>query len=689
LELIKEIAFGDMALRYESSPNCPIGLNMLPLGRSLANVPLDSLVHLKLAGDAYPGWFSQGRTMRHSESDSRLRLVSFTESRSPQEAAAIATLSDGRIEATHTAILRESYVELKTSAKSVSQEPITLEYLTSFSVGGLSPFRASLEDATESLFLHRFRSTWAKEAMHEKIPLESLQLEPSWQNASANSLRFGSIGSMPVREFFPFIGLEDEKEGLIWAFQLACPSSWQLEAYRRLDWLSISGGIADLEFGHWTKTLLPGETLEAPTAFATVSPGGIDKACARLLKAQERNLKPIGREAELPVIFNEFCSTWGRPSREFVDAASSALSSEKVPYFVLDAGWYKGDVGDWEENFDLHPNGLAEIGELLRGKGFTPGIWFEFECASTASKAFSELQPLLLTRGASVIRSGARAFLDFRKPETLIHLREKVISLLRRSGFSYIKIDCNETIGIGCDGAESLGEGLRQNIKAVQAFFEELRKELPDLLIEVCASGGHRLEPSMLALSSMASCSDAHECVENPIIAMELQRLILPRMSQVWAALRKNDPEERTFYTLCSGFYGRLCLSGDILELSSRQKEIMDQALSMYQRAVPVIRDGESRLINERGLSYRNPKGWQASVRIACGDALIVSHTFAAPLEQPVFTIQGEWSLQGSLHREGISVETSFSSGETVIAVVGAKAFDGLVLLAKRLELPT
>jgi len=45
----------------------------------------------------------------------------------------------------------------------------------------------------------------------------------------------------------------------------------------------------------------------------------------------------------------------------------------------------------------------------------------------------------------------------------------------------------------------------------------------------------------MMGLCAMGSFSDAHETREIPIIAANLQRLILPRQSQVWAVLRKND----------------------------------------------------------------------------------------------------------------------------------------------------
>ena len=51
------------------------------------------------------------------------------------------------------------------------------------------------------------------------------------------------------------------------------------------------------------------------------------------------------------------------------------------------------------------------------------------------------------------------------------YLSEKVIGLLRENGFGYLKVDYNDSIGMGCDGAESPGEGLRRKIAASQSFF--------------------------------------------------------------------------------------------------------------------------------------------------------------------------------------------------------------------------
>jgi alpha-galactosidase len=71
---------------------------------------------------------------------------------------------------------------------------------------------------------------------------------------------------MPVRGFFPFVALEDREAGVLSGAQLASPGSWQMEVFRNDDFVALSGGQADREFGHWFKTLKAGETYDTPVA---------------------------------------------------------------------------------------------------------------------------------------------------------------------------------------------------------------------------------------------------------------------------------------------------------------------------------------------------------------------------------------------------------------------------------------
>ena len=176
-----------------------------------------------------------------------------------------------------------------------------------------------------------------------------------------------------------------------------------------------------------------------------------------------------------------------------------------------------------------------------------------------------------------------------------------------------------------------------------------IRERLPELVIENCASGGHRLEPSMLARTAMSSFSDAHELVEIPIIAANLHRLMLPRQSQIWAVLHPTDSDQRLIYSLAATFLGRMCLSGEIAALSTAQWDLVLRAQRLYAQAAPIIKHGRSRRFGEMGESWRHPRGWQAVVRESADgrEALVVIHTFAdapAALEVPLPS-GGGWQL--------------------------------------------
>ena len=231
---------------------------------------------------------------------------------------------------------------------------------------------------------------------------------------------------------------------------------------------------------------------------------------------------------------------------------------------------------------------------------------------------------------------GNRRFWDMADPYVKQYLTERVIGLLRDNNFGYIKVDYNENIGVGCDGAESLGEGLRQRVAASQDFFRTMAQALPELVIENCSSGGHRLEPSMMELVSQASFSDAHECLSIPIIAANLHRAIRPEQSQIWAVLHADAPMNRLHYLLAATFLGRMCLSGAVFELSETQWAEVRAAISLYARVSDIIRDGYTCRIDCTARSYNAPTGYQAVLRTLGERALLVVHTFEGGANPPL-----------------------------------------------------
>ena len=171
-----------------------------------------------------------------------------------------------------------------------------------------------------------------------------------------------------------------------------------------------------------------------------------------------------------------------------------------------------------------------------------------------------------------------------------------------------MKIDYNDTVGIGCDKAESLGEGLRQNMEASFEFFQEMQRCIPGLVIENCSSGGHRLEPKILSATAMSSFSDAHECTAIPIIAANLHRVMQPRQSQIWAVIQQKDSLTRIAYSMSATLLGRCCLSGHVTELTAEQWKTIEDGIAFYKAAAPVIKAGRSYRFGPELLSYNEPE---------------------------------------------------------------------------------
>lgn len=651
---------------------------------------VEPLVQVKLAGDAVGG-FSQGLTMRNSQTLASLRYAGQEATPSADAIQIVTTLrSDRGYACEHRLRYREGDLAftVDTVFLNEAEQPLSLELLASFALSGLTPFVA--DDAPDRLHLHRFRSTWSAEARHVCEPLEALNLERSWSGHGVRAERFGQVGSMPVRGWFPFLALEDRPAGVFWGAQLAWAGSWQMEVYRRDDQVTLSGGLADHEFGHWTRVVAPGEAVTSPPAVVTTAVGDLDGLCQRLTAMQRPAAERVpAAEASLPVVFNEFCTTWGKPSHERMVALARRLRGSGVRYLVIDAGWFEFEGANWEFSQGewivserLFPQGIGATAAAIRQEGLIPGLWFEFEVVGEESPQFG-LTEHLLRRDGLPVTAGHRRFWDFRDPWVREYLRERVVGLVRGAGFGYIKVDYNETLGIGVDGSESLGQGLLQHILAVQDFFRELRASLPELVIEVCASGGHRLEPSMLALASIGSFSDAHEALEIPIIAANLHRLILPRQSQIWAVLHPEDSFQRLGYSLTAGFLGRLCLSGAIDELGEEQWALVRDAIDFYGRVAPIIKDGRSRVHAQIGPSRRHPHGAQAVVRVAdAGDqALAVVHAFAAPPPEFIVPLPaGEWQIAGVFAPSGPAFDLSASE----LRVKMERDFEGSVLLLAR-----
>ena len=677
ISILKDVALGDMLARYyidDESKN--VELQLLPAGKTVLpreaeRKVIDSLIQVKIAGDIYHGGYAMGGTLRMGETTRKLRLKEqhVLEAESGMEVLTVMQGEHGCV-GTHHLVWKtgehtvRSFVEFKNEG----DETVKLEMLSSFSLGGLTPYTQG--DAFGTLKVHRVRSVWSMEGRLQTDRVEDLQLEPAWLGHAVRCERFGQVGSMPVNHFFPWLMIEDEKNHVFWGAQIAHNASWQMEIYRKDDALVIDGGLADYEFGHWRKNLAPGETLVTPEAILTACVAeNVDAASQHLTSGQIAaiNAGPAVDQT-LPVMFNEYCTTWGCPSEENIEGILKAVRGKGFAYFVIDCGWYKEDgipwdidMGDYNVSASLFPHGLEHTVKAIKDAGMIPGVWFEIDNIGTEARAFHYDEHLLQRDGVPLTTTMPRRFWNMTDPWVQDYLHGKVIDMMKKYGFGYIKMDYNDSIGPGCDGFDSLGEGLRRNMEASFAFIERMKAEIPGLMVENCSSGGHKLEPKMLSVSAMSSFSDAHECAEIPIIAANLHRVMQPRQSQIWAVIRSSYDRKKIVYLLSSTLLGRMCISGDVTNLNADQWQAIDEGIAFYNHAAPIIRDGQTFWFGEPTFSYRHPEGWQGILRVGeNGDAICVYHRFenastaAMAVELPAeYTIDSVYSANGEVTLEG------------------------------------
>ena len=598
---------------------------------------MDFTVQWRLKGDEYGGGLAMGFTLANSESVQGMRVVSDSDDETVYEGN-----HGHRIICGHK---KENGVTvLKTVFENPTDEPACLELLSSVAINGI-----------KADTMHRAQSFWSAEGKLLTQRLTELNMEPSWAGHGIRIEKFGQIGSMPVRKWFPFLVLEDSENGDFLGVQLYCGASWQIEVSTKKADVSIQGGIADRDYGQWSKIVAPHASFEAPKALVAEGKSLLE-VCDKLVKAQQPEISDVDRD--MPVIFNEYCSSWGNPNIENIRKAASKLQGTGVRYFVIDSGWYKtpdkdwfSTSGDWIVEKSLFPNGIKEVADIIKSYGLIPGIWFEFETLGSATQGYNMTEHLL-SRDGYPVSVGGRRFWDMRDPYVKKFLDERVLSLLRDNGFGYIKIDYNENIGAGADGADSYGEALRQNVEATRDYFIHMKEEMPELVIENCSSGGHRLEPSFMEISSMASFSDAHECNSIPLIAANLHRHIRPEQSQIWAVIRKESDSARINYLIAASYLGRLCLSGELHELTDEHWKIVQSGIDFYAKIKHIIRDGRTTLIDATADDYSDPHGYQIVKRELENEALIIAHTFKNGANPPIDEVLSGYEIREAFGSE-------------------------------------
>jgi len=331
------------------------------------------------------------------------------------------------------------------------------------------------------------------------------------QNNAFRKVRNGSClpcDGRPSATWLPFFNLRTGEDGLI----LAVGWSGQWFAEFAHDGQGATRVTAGME--HLNSCLRPGETIRSPRLLVLYWQGDPIHGHNVLRRFLLAHHSPRG--AEMPI-----CNgAWGGAPTAGHLAAIAAIAEQRLPYdyYWIDAGWYGtstkpcrnvfegewGITGDWRVNPHYHPGGLKPISQAAHAAGMKFLLWIEPERARQGTPVTLEHPEWFLHRTSAAPRPNEDVLLDLGHPKAWQWAVDTVSSLITENGIDGYREDFNVDPSPFWRQADREGrKGMVEMrfVEGLYAFWDELRRRHPHLLIDNCASGGRRLELEMLGRS--------------------------------------------------------------------------------------------------------------------------------------------------------------------------------------------
>ncbi|RRD31976.1 alpha-galactosidase [Streptococcus minor] len=340
----------------------------------------------------------------------------------------------------------------------------------------------------------------------------------------------------------PFIALADpattEDQGDIYSAQLVYSGNFTAFAETTAIHTSRLGiGINDEHFSWQLEAHSQFQTPEALLTFTDQGFTGLTRDNQSF--ARQHIARGKWAQKERPILINNWEATYFHFTEDKILELAQSAKEAGIELFVLDDGWFGKrnsdtcSLGDWVENRDKLPSGLAGLGKKINDLGLDFGLWFEPEMVSEDSdlyRAHPDWAIQISGRGHTYSRE--QLVLDLSKQEVCDYLIEAVSTVLESAPISYVKWDMNRNItNIPEHQANhEKHEFYHRYILGLYRVLEELNRRFPDILFESCAGGGGRNDLGMLYYMPQAWASDNTDAIGRLSI-QEGTGLIFPAIS--------------------------------------------------------------------------------------------------------------------------------------------------------------
>ncbi|MHB1001612.1 MAG: NPCBM/NEW2 domain-containing protein [Armatimonadota bacterium] len=305
--------------------------------------------------------------------------------------------------------------------------------------------------------------------------------------------RLTSAQGRPCAAVWPYFNIEGPESGMI--VVVGWPGKWSAQFNRdSKENLRIAAGQ---EFTHLT--LHPGEEIRTPLIVLQFYKGNdidrVQNIWRRWMIAY--NVPRPGGKLPAPQLTP--CSSHQYAEMTKADEASQIMFVDryveeriKIDYWWMDAGWYPCDgswpkTGTWEVDRTRFPRGLRAVSDHAREKGIKTIVWFEPERVGGAGTWLYDNHKDDWLLGGTLLNLG--------NPDAWDWLVNHIDKIINDEGIDLYRQDFNmDPLPYWRSNDSDDRQGITENhyVTGYLAYWDELRRRHPNMLIDSCASGGHR-----------------------------------------------------------------------------------------------------------------------------------------------------------------------------------------------------
>ncbi len=455
-------------------------------------------------------------------------------------------------------------------------------------------------------YLTHFHGTWAREMQlsEERLTpgVKVIESKKGVRTTQSDNSAFLVSLDEPAQEY----------SGEIYAGALAWTGNYKMQfEVDEAGLLHIVGGINPFASA---VSVAAGEEFATPEMILTYSNCGRSSISHNLHDWTRKYNIAHGNE-ERPIVLNSWEGAYFDFDEDVITGMIDDAAEFGIEMFVLDDGWFgnkyprnadNAGLGDWQVNKKKLPHGISYLADYAVSKGLKFGIWMEPEMVNPDSELAHRHPEWIVQSGErDMLPMRNQLLLDLTNPEVQDFVFNAFDGVLNMSpNISYVKWDANrhaDNVGSTYLAQNEQNRFWHDYINGLYSVYKRIRAKYPDITIQLCSSGGGRLDFGALKYHDEFWTSDNTNALDRLYIQYGTN-IFFPAIAT--AAHVSTSPNHQTGMMLPLKFrfdvamMGRLGMEMQPGQLEGAERTFAIEAIKLYKELRPTIQFGDLYRLN-------------------------------------------------------------------------------------------